>query len=249
MAYAPAPELAMPQRDTRSVTPDSSPKLRPAKIDSNTERNTPDEMETEPENDRAPSTPTGPTQKSSNSQTHLTAHIFTNTPLRPSATSVPFTLSKNLPDVFLPATPPTRLPPSVPRSSGRKRSGLVPSSKVTHVIAGLDRQIGELSSLIDGLRSERERLLPVDIPTRVRIFFWLYFRTTDSRRCYSLGRRGTLRQRYLTLGYWRRNVFGMTLIQMVRIPTDCPPGIQTACSAANSNRSTHQQRDSWSTKP
>lgn len=220
-AYAPASAPLIPPRDTRSVTPAGSPKLRPATADSEGERRTPDEMETEPETDKAPSTPTGPTHKSSNSQTHLTAHIFTNTPLRPSATSVPFTLSKHLPDVFLPATPPTRLPPQVPRSSGRKRSGLVPSSKVTHVVAGLDRQISELSSLVDGLRNERERLMPSDIPTRVRIVSWLSVSVPDGC-CYSLGPHTTLKPRCRTLGCSRRNASGKTLLfRMTRTPTDC----------------------------
>lgn len=108
-----------------------------------------------------PSTPTGPTHKSANSQTqtHLTAAIFTTTPLKsgPGLGGIPPTApvtGRKIPDVFLPTTPPTHIPQS---SEGTR--GVHPD--VARGVEDLDQKIHALAEVMEGFKTERANLLNI----------------------------------------------------------------------------------------
>lgn len=110
-------------------------------------------------------------------------HIFTNTPLRPSPSQAQI-LQQNkakdssskriLPDIFLPATPPTQIILPRNKSSERKKSRLSFGSandsrdkdlspEVSDAVKRLDQQIDELTNLLKELKRERRTLRGVEM--------------------------------------------------------------------------------------
>jgi hypothetical protein len=120
--------------------------------------------------DPQPGTPTGPSHKSANSQTqtHLTAAIFTTTPLKScpdqyGKSSTSSTAGRKLPDVFLPPTPPTRIP-----QLSKKTAGV--SLEVARVLGDLDHKIHALAEVMEEFKAERANLLgtrPESVEVRV----------------------------------------------------------------------------------
>jgi len=120
-----------------------------------------------------PSTPTGPTHKSTNSQTqtHLTAAIFTTTPLKPGTGAQGIaSAGRKIPDVFLPATPPTRIPHT-------REGTCAVSSGVARVLEELDQKIHALAEAMEEFKTERANLLnaPPEQVEEVRLFALLIF--------------------------------------------------------------------------
>lgn len=162
--------------------------------------------------DPRPSTPTGPTHKSANSQTqtHLTAAIFTTTPLKSGPnqqgmSSMASTAGRKIPDVFLPATPPTRTPQSSDKAAGV-------SSEVACILEDLDHKIQALAEVMETFKAERANLLganPEPAEVRIIVIAPQFFRNLDDTPFFTrLWTLLLLKVTCRTRGFWRRNALG-----------------------------------------